>query len=130
MDQLVKLLVEVGAAVFAGWAANKVVEKTTGYSIPQHFYNWWCGVRDEILKWLKSHEHLKLTGKVVVFVTQKLETLMVTPLHIEKLFFKAETTNGEYIEITTRELSVKEALEVFPKLELANQTEMPMSLTN
>jgi hypothetical protein len=126
MDQLVKLLVEIGAAVAGALIANKVTTDVTGHSIPEHVYRWWSGIKEDILKWQKENQHRELTGKVVVWVVQKLDKLAIAPRNLERLFFKAETSAGEYINITEKDVPIEEALELFP--DLADQTEMQISL--
>jgi len=125
-DPLADILIGIGVAAFA-WLANVIVKEETGHSIPEHLYGWWCEAKNEILEWQKNHQHLKLTGKVVVFVTMKLDRLAVAPRSIERLFFKAETSTGEFIEITEKDVPMEEALKEFPQL--ANQTQAPISLT-
>jgi len=127
MDHLVKLLLEVGGAVLAGWAANKVVKEVTGRSIPQHLSDWWNKVNYEISQWIKNHQHLKIT-RVVVAVFTPIDRLMSASVkRMVKLSFNAETSSGEQ-KITERELSDEDALKMFP--EFANQTKVPISLTN
>jgi len=129
-DPLADLLVGVGlgiATIVGAWWANKKTIEITGHSIPEHLYNKWCELKNEILEWQKNNQHRELTGKIVVATVRVLDKLAIAPRNIERLFFKAETPTGEYITITEKDMPIEEALEMFPGL--AEQIQVPISLT-
>jgi hypothetical protein len=91
----------------------------TGKHLHEHAFNWWCELNDEIKSWLHQNQNLKIrqtfleiligVDNFVVRAKQTADTVTISCFGVD------ERQNRH--QITTREVSRKEALVRFPEIQ-------------
>ncbi len=107
IKSLLKILAAMFAAIFAVFAANKLVEKKTGRGITAHAYRWYTSAREDVLAWAREQDRQEIIS-VTVWVDHRSSDLM-------RLVYRGATREQE-VEITETTVSLEEALEMYPEL--------------
>lgn len=104
IDHLLKLALEIGAAVVAAVVVNEGIRYFTGQSLLQHMSNWAAPVRDDIIAWAKQHPNEKIR-RVVLRVVQGTDNVVSAAARVKIRIFAETGEKAEQVEIGTRSLS-------------------------
>ena len=118
--------VAIGGAIFA----DTVVKETTGKHIHEHVFTWWCEIRDFVAAWLNQNQELGI-NRVALVVLDCFDDFAVRTKQMADrvtLGVAGISKNEAVYDICTREVSVAEALQMFP--ELQNQAVLVSELSN
>ena len=112
-----KLLeVLIGGAIAI--TASAITKELTGKHIHEHVFQWWCELRDFVSDWLVEHAALSVR-KVCYFWIEKLDDAMIGMKKTGDMLtigVAALDAHRELHEVTTKQISIEEALQVFPQL--------------
>ena len=116
---MLDLIIEAAITVAGVFLINEGVKVTTGKSIPQHLFGWWCELRDYLGAWLHENSHLGICRVGIVVLDAFDEVAVRTKQTADwiTLCVVAEDSREHLHEVVTREVSREEALAQFPQLQ-------------
>jgi len=116
----------MGGALFA----DKVVTDKTGRHIHEHLFTWYCEIRDDVSAWLNKNRHLEI-NRIALVVLDRFDDIIVRTKKMADrvtLGVSGISKKEEVYEICTREVSIAEAIQMFP--ELRDQAILVTQITN
>jgi hypothetical protein len=124
MIDLIMNLVEGAIGAFVAYLAYKgadaVIAEVTGKTIPQHLSNAWSQISGDLIHWLAENKGKKI-ARIVAVIAQRIDPVMVGLGQKVDVRFDALVQDSKVpVTITTRRLSAKEAVELFPQLATQN----------
>jgi hypothetical protein len=113
-----KIVLEVGAAIIGYVVVDKTAKEITGKHIHEHVFEWWCKLREDVTKWLHSHQNLGIQRIGLKRLSEIDDLIVVWKRAADKITIKVfgQDARLNSHEITTREISIEEALATFPEL--------------
>ncbi len=101
-------------------AASVMTKELTGKHIHEHLYAWWTKLRDDLLAWAHDNGHLAIVSWVV-WMDNRVSG-------VARLVFRARTDQGT-VTVCEEELSLEEALEMFPELRQSQEADITAMVT-
>ena len=106
------------AGIAAYIAGNYIVHDLTGKHLHEHLFDWWCELRDYFQQWLSANRHLSVCALGLTVLDAFDDVVVRTKNMTDRItlgMFGVDSKDQGY-GIVTREVSVDEAVRLFPQL--------------